>query len=90
MIISTDKLTRYKLNFHFYLGTDADASLIVNGFEAIRIHAHTENNPNQASNFVLAYCPTNGTVFVRALNDDYVYPGNESTFSGVFIGGTSD
>ena len=72
------------------LGTDADAALVVNGFEAIRIHAHTENHPNQASNFALAYCPTNGTVFVRALNNGHIQTGNESSFSGVLIGSISN
>ena len=68
---------------------NTDASIYVNGGQTSRIHGHTDGQNIQASNSVVVFCPAGGTVYVRANNGGYIYPGAESTFSGVLIGITA-
>ena len=70
-------------------GQNADASIMVNGDQTVRIQANTWDQHNQASNSVMVFCPTGGDVYVRANSSGYIYGGAESTFSGVLIGITA-
>ena len=66
-------------------GADEDGILMVNGVSTIRIHANTEPMSNQASNFVVVFCPAGGEVYVKAQDDGYIFGGAESSFSGFLI-----